>query len=368
VRNPACGDIDPLCSPTIPRDFGFGNTPGSVKVNGVDLTNIFWSNTLITGTIPAGMTTGQLVVTRSNGLSTLDGVTMTIGGPAPTVITPGMSIQTAIDNASPGALIIVRPGSYNENPIMWKNVKLQGSSAFSTTINAAVITGEKLQNWRDKINALIAAGNIGLIPGQDPDLHLEEAGITVVPKNGLFSNNPKARIDGFRIASATQGGGITVNAYAHYLEISNNRIVNNAGTWAGGIRIGTPSLLDPSCVDSNANPTYCSSANDHIVIRNNQIAQNGSVASTTGGGGIGIYNGSDSYEVKNNFICGNFTAQKGAGIAHVGLSNSGVISNNNILFNESSFNTVSGGKGGGILVAGEQAPLRGTGGFTPGAG
>jgi large repetitive protein len=370
VRNPACGDIDPLCSPTIPRDFGFGNTQGagSVKVNGVNLTNITWSNTLITGVVPAGMTTGQLVVTRSNGISTIDGVTMTIGGPAPTVVTPGNSIQTAIDSANTGDLIIVRPGSYVENPIMWKNVRLQGSSAFSTVISAAAIIPEKVQLWRSKINGLIAGGNVSLIPGENPDLHLETAGITVVANNGVFGNNPKGRIDGFKIVSATEGGGITVNGYAHYLEISNNRILNNAGTYAGGIRVGTPSLLDPSCVDANGNPTYCSSANDHISIRNNQIAQNGSVASVIGGGGIGIYNGSDFYEVKNNFVCGNFTAQKGAGIAHVGLSNNGVISENKFLFNESSFGTITGGEGGGILVSGEPAPLGATGGLTPGAG
>jgi len=372
VPNPNCAAFDNTCAQTVARDYGFGAAQGngSVKVGNTNLTITSWGNTVITGTVPSGMTTGQLVVTRGNGKSSVEGITLTVGGPAPTVVIPGSGnpVQTAIDAANAGDLIIVRPGSYNENLIMWKNIRLQGSSAFSTIINAAAITPEKLQLWRNKIDGLISGGFVSLVPGEDPNLHLEPAGIMVIADDLVFSSNPKARIDGFRITSATAGGGIAVNGYAHYLEISNNRMINNAGSYAGGISIGIPSLLDASCVDGSLNPTYCSSKNDHISIHNNHISQNGSVGGIIGGGGIGVYNGADFYEIKENYICGNFTANKGGGIVHFGLSKPGTIAYNKILFNESSFGTLTGGEGGGIMIAGEPASAGFTGGLTPGAG
>jgi hypothetical protein len=363
VQNPDCAPFDPACSATIARDFGFGTTTGTVTVGGVALTNVTWSNTSISGTVPAGAATGQLVVTRGdNNKSTVEGVTLTVGGPAPTVVSSGGSIQAAVDAAAAGDLIIVRPGSYNENVIVWKNVRLQGSGAFTTIIQAAAVTPEKMQLWRSKMDSLLGLGSVSLVPGEDPATHLEEAaGITVVAKNdGSFSTAGRARIDGFAIASATGGGGITVNGYASDLDISNNRIVNNAGWYGGGIRIGSPSLLDPACTG------YCSSENSNIRIHHNHIAQNGAVGGVNGGGGIGLFNGANAYEVTNNYVCGNLTANKGGGIAHFGFSPGGVIANNSILFNESSFNPFTGGHGGGILIQGEAEPLGG--GLTAGTG
>ena len=144
VKNPACASFDPTCPPTITRDYGFGAAQGTVTVGGANLAITSWNNLTITGTVPSGMTTGQLTVTRGdNGNSSLYGITLTVGGGAPTVINPGQSIQSAIDAAGAGELIIVRPGTYTESLIMWKNVKLQGSSAFSTTDQRrAIDTGE----------------------------------------------------------------------------------------------------------------------------------------------------------------------------------------------------------------------------------
>ncbi len=39
-----------------------------------------------------------------------------------------------------------------------------------------------------------------------------------------------------------QGGGIFANAYARYLQITNNIIQSNGGAYAGAIRLGTPNL------------------------------------------------------------------------------------------------------------------------------
>src|SRR5256885_1379789 len=61
-------------------------------------------------------------------------------------------------------------------------------------------------------------------------------GTNPFPSN--FQCNP-SRIDGLSVTNSSQGGGgIFVHAWAHNLEIANNRIYNNQGTLAGGISIG----------------------------------------------------------------------------------------------------------------------------------
>jgi hypothetical protein len=365
VLNPDCNSrFDPTCAPLVTRDFGFGHTAGTVKIGDVELTNVAWANNTITATVPAGAATGQLSITRGdNGQSSITGVTVTVGPLAPgqtvRTVTEGQSIQAAIDAAASGDLIIVRPGNYDENIIMSKNVKLQGSGAYSTSLNAAPTSPENLQNFRQRVQDLLNVNAVSLIPGESLDLHVEFAAVTVIANDGVFTADPHGRIDGFTITSATSGGGITVNGYAHFLEISNNRIVNNAGSWGGGIRVGTPGLTDPTgATDPTCGPasaTYCSNRNDNITVHNNHIFENGSVGATTGGGGIALFNGADNYRITDNYVCGNFTTNRGAGIAHVGLSPNGLIERNKILLNESSFNSLTGGEGGGIILQGEAA-------------
>jgi hypothetical protein len=367
VPNPSCNSrFDPACPTQVARDYGFGATKGTVKIGGVAIppANVTWTNQTIGVTVPNGLTTGQLEVIRGdNGKAAVTGITVTIGplpaGQTVRTVQPGQSIQAAIDLASDGDLIIVRPGKYDENVIMNKRVKLQGSSAFSTLINSAPTLPENLQLFQRKVQTLIDAGQAQLVPGENLDLHVEFAAVTVIPVEGLFTQNDNARIDGLSMMSATSGGAVSVNGFAHYLQISNNRLVNNAGAYGGGIRLGTPGLIDPA-------GGYSDNKNDNITIHHNQVLLNGSVGATTGGGGIAIHNGSTNYEVTDNYICGNFTTSKGAGISHVGLSDGGLILGNKILLNESSFNSVQGGEGGGIIIRGEPALLPAV--LTPGTG
>jgi len=368
IPNPGCNSrFDPACAPQITRDYGFGATKGTVKIGGVEIppANVTWTNKTISVTVPAGILTGQLEVTRGdNGKAAVTGITVTVGplppGQSVMTVTPGQSIQAAIDLANPGDLIIVRPGKYDENIIMNKKVKLQGSSAFSTVINSAPTLPENLQNFRQRVQTLIDAGLAQLVPGENIDLHLEFGAVTVIPVDGTFTQADNARIDGFSMTSATSGGAVTVNGFAHYLQISNNRMINNAGAYGGGIRLGTPGLIDPGTLN------YTDNLNDNITIHHNQILMNGSVGATTGGGGVAIHNGSTNYQVTDNYICGNFTTSKGAGISHVGLSDGGLIARNKILLNESSFNSIQGGEGGGIIIRGEPALAPAV--LTPGTG
>jgi len=359
VPNPDYDPTNPMTTPTIKRDFGFGSVKGQVTLGGLPLTNIAWSSKTISGTVPAGAQTGQLVVTRGdNGKSTLMGVTVTVGPPPGGVIriSSTQSLQAAIDSAPPEALLLVAPGKYDESIIVYKNIQLQGWGAYSTFLNASPFPSQKIADWQAKLSNIVNAAPavVDLIPGQDPQFVASMApGILVLAKEGDFTPTQKARIDGFTISGANEGGAILVNAFAHYLEISNNRLINNLGNLGGGIRIGTPSLVNV------ADDGYLSNMNDHITIHHNKIAENGGI---TGGAGVAIYNGGDNYAITENYICGNFTTLNGAGIHHLGLSNGGLIFKNTILFNEAFYGGSTGGEGGGIWIGGEPSPAGAPGG------
>ncbi|HEY0721272.1 MAG TPA: choice-of-anchor Q domain-containing protein [Gammaproteobacteria bacterium] len=384
VPNPAYDGVT-VTNPTITRHYGFGNGQGTITLGGIALTNVNWSDGIITATVPTGAVTGQLAISRADGVSAPSGVTVTVG-PLPKGVTalyvqpdptPGATpIQNAIDLAGPSDLIIVAPGTYDELVVMYKPVRLQGWGAYSTIINSRKAPAEKLQKWRNKVNTLLSVGAFDLLPGQtagfnapdnEPILFVdgEGAGISVFGKNsGLnrnrFRNSNNARIDGFTITGGDQGGAIFVNGYAHYLEMSNNRLIGNQGTYGGGIRVGHADLVSTV----NNVTVYTDAGNDNINIHNNEVTENGSTSGA--GGGIALYTGAGSYQVNANYVCGNFTSGNGGGIGHLGLSDKGLISNNSILFNQS-FNQGLNSYGGGIYIGG-QAPLAGAGTVSPGAG
>ena len=369
---------------TIQRDYGFGATQGTggeVTLGGVVLPVVNWADGLIVVRVPPTASTGQLMITRANGKSTITGLTVTVGGPAPKLVTPGGKIQTVVDAANPGDLILVPPGTYNELVVMNKKVKLQGWGAPSTTINAAKIPAEKLHNWRLKVGQLLQAGTFDLVPGQElgfdapnnePTLFTadEGPGILVVAKDtgpNRFTNANNARIDGFTITGADHGGGIFASGFARFLEISNNRVISNYGVYGGGIRIGHPQLVAPNVTPAtdNVRGGYSDSQNDSVFIHHNHVTQNGTSDASSAGAGIALCNGSHNYRVTGNYVCGNFSLGNGGGIGHLGLSRNGTIANNTVIFNQS-FNQGQGVSGGGIFIGG-QASLA-IGGLSPGTG
>ncbi len=361
----------PFNQKTIDRDMGFGAqctavssgcaAVSSVKIGNVAAGSVSWTPTSITATFPAGVATGELVVTRGdNGKVTVNSVTVTVESATPKRVPSTYStIQAAIDAANAGDLILVSPGIYEELVVMWKPVRLQGSGAGSTLINAAKYPAEKLDLWRTKVLDLFNAATIDLLPGQNgvdgapiigPGLlgTEEGAGITVLAKNTANGANSfrthASRIDGFGVTGGDNGGGIFVNGWAHFLEISNNRVFGNSGLYHGGVRVGHPFLED---VTGNGPFGY----NSNVNIHHNAITTNGSVEGSAGGG-LSLCTGTDNYNVKSNFICGNFSGGDGGGIGHTGLSNAGVIANNQILFNQN-YNQSLNVSGGGIFVGGE---------------
>ena len=196
--------------------------------------------------------------------------------------------------------------------------------------------------------------------------------ITTNPFPSNFQCNPSS-IDGIGITDSSQGGGgIFVHAWAHNLQIANNRIYDNAGTLSGGINLGqgefapeiiqgsTTTLVPGSCVTSgsipaNAQLPYC--ANLNVNIHNNNISLNSSTGdelfsgTPAGAGGVSICTGSDYYKFNYNWVCGNLSSGDGGGVAHMGFTYNGDIEHNSILFNQSINPTIP-ANGGGLLAMG----------------
>jgi len=390
VPNPDYDGVGGIEPKTIRRDYRFGRRMGEVTLDGRPMAITNWSQREITVTVPAGYDFGtinedngvggkQLIVTRANGMATVAGVTVQVGlrpGSDVQIVAAGGSIQDAIDAADTNDLILVAPGTYNEMVIMWKPVQLQGWGEGSTFINAVKTPIEKLAAWRAKAKNLLDNGSIDLIKGQElafggiePETFFSEegAGIFVVAKAGgsnRFKRNKNrgARVDGMTISGADTGGGVVVNGFADYLDISNLRIVNNSAFYAAGIRVGHPFI--------RFNNKHSDAKNNYVNIHHNSVVQNGGLDGA--GGGIAMHSGSDSYAITNNYVCGNFTTADGAGIAHFGLSDRNnkkspypMIADNTIIFNEN-FNQGLPTNGGGILISGKPPLIAGN--RSPGSG
>ena len=288
-------------------------------------------------------------------------------------------------NANRGALVVVYPntpsanprqnprGAYYENLIVTSKVKLQGVGPGSPTgaVRGSIIDGGAFAgdspvatDWYTRIcleTAVDAAGNAvptwggnaTIYDGAVISLYLPISGNRAFP-TGPLDLMTAPSIDGFDLRGGdqqgfpgninaigggatglpggliTQGGAIFANAYANNLQITNNVVQNNGGAY-GAIRIGTPDLPDPD------NHNY------GVVIGHNRVITN---AGTNLAGGIGLFGGSNRYQISRNDICGNFSSEYGGGVSAVGYSPDGTIDNNRIYFNRS-FD-----EGGGIMIAG----------------
>ena len=304
-----------------------------------------WTETQIVIQVPA-VSTGnngfraapkQLLIRTAgtSGLTTPTGITLHVrGGTGNTAYNPPIvnvdapsannphALQNAIDAANAGDLLVLKPGTYDENIIMNKAVIIQGlgtggnaqTAADPTAEPAPLIPGTAISGrffsssagaWRAKMNTIRPAiGGSQTVP--------EGAAITVVarasgnPTNATLKTSTfgtgtnglvPARIDGIYVKTS-QGdgaGGIQVHAYGRNLQITNDRVEGNGGIVTGGIGLGTPFTGD--------------SQNDDVTIRYDRIEGNGSKFS----GGIGIFNGADNYQVRNSRICSNYSFEYGGG-------------------------------------------------------
>ncbi len=300
------------------------------------------------------------------------------------------TIQSALDAAAavPGqdTLVVVHPGAvdqtnpryngrgaYYENLIMYSPVKLQGVGPGGVRFDGTIVQGSIIDgiafggdtqlatDWLTRISGLTWDGSQDINDGQVIYVLASENQTTAPGQARQFGSSFKASIDGFEIRGGdqqglpgnlnaifggfpgplqalqvvTQGGAIFANAYVRNLQVTNNLIDSNGGSY-GTIRIGTPNLVG---ADTNQH-------NENLRIANNRIFANGG---TNLAGAIGLFNGADGYEIASNDLCGNFSAEYGGAISHFGYSPDGKIHDNRIYYNHSY------DEGAGIIIAGELA-------------
>jgi hypothetical protein len=289
---------------------------------------------------------------------------------------PYRTIQYAIDRVfaerAAGALVVVLPGVYRENPVLYVRARLQGfgpggtvwdgaegdgaeddvrRSSRGTVVDASFFNDDATvhRRWRTAIDGRPDT----YFPGGPPEgLEVEThagAGITVVGARDTFeTENPEldaAAIDGLTIHSARPdavfgsggGGGIFVNGHGRHLRLTNNLVVANQGTLGGGIVVGRPYPGADGEADND---------DPDVRIAYNRIVGNGAAY---GAGGIALFQGSDGYLVDHNVVCSNVSNEDGGGVSHAGRSPRGRIAENVVSFN------VAGGAGGGLSIAGAGA-------------
>jgi SdrD B-like protein len=288
---------------------------------------------------------------------------------------PSHAIQDAIDDAAASAgpdLVVVYPGTpqgdrinplggYYENLIIDTPIKLQGvgpggvrsdgTPVSGTVIDGGAIGGDTTmaEQWRTRIADMTWVGNQNVYEAQT--IYLLAQNQTLY--DGQYQGQTyRAAVDGFQLRGGdqmgfpgnineigggptglppnviTQGGAIFANDYVQNLQITNNLVQNNGGSY-GTIRIGTPDLPD--------------NQNDDVRIANNRIVANGG---TNLAGAVGIFAGAQRYEVTQNDVCGNFSAEYGGGVSVYGYSPNGSIHHNRVYYNRSY------DEGAGIMIAG----------------
>jgi large repetitive protein len=365
----------------------------------------------LASTVPAGA--HQLMIRRGdNGKESVVGLTVHVGGNAPKKVNLAGSggafktIQAAIDSSTTvaGDLITIAPGSYPEYVVLDKRIRLQGWGAGSVTINASKPSSGGLAAWRSLIDKKIdphcgtatgpalvttcpagtpidpdtgapivvpgAARTFDPLPGQtigfnasnnEPILFgAEEApGVLVLGKsNGsttslnCASTTGELRVDGLTVTGSDAGGGILANGYACNLQVANNRVVANYGTYGGGIRIGHTTLVNDAVVNGAEVINFTDAVNRNPNIHHNWIAQNGATEAG-GGGGLTLGTGSNNYNVSSNYICGNFSMADGGGMSHLGFSpGTNRIAANTFVFNQT-FNQSADPSGGALSIGGQ---------------
>jgi hypothetical protein len=355
------GNTAPYNQKFVTRHYGFGaqstgtqcttgqSCVGLVGADGVvhPLTGVAWSDLSITGTVPTGMPNcpitqqgqsaaqcGELVITAANGNRSIDTITVTIGGKAPTHVAATASVQAAIDAATPGDMLMLDPtctntagatvactgtglthaqAAHQEMLLVWKPVRLQGVGAVSSIINANPHPAGKIQTWRVRVNCLFGLATNGSPVTANNPFDAYGTGATcpaaqlgavdrlpleaTVGWDASLNGNLAELLQEPSLMGALEGSALTVLSKGVDFHGANQY----DPTLLGGFPTGTTLLTSTNCgTSATTNPFksnfWCNpSSIDGLGITN----------SSQGGGGIFIHGWGHNLQVANNRVYNN---------------------------------------------------------------
>ncbi len=362
VQNPQytgpSGTVAPYNSKTVIRHYGFGAQctalSGScaaisgVTIGGAQATVTHWTDSSITVALPASadlpecmaqrgqedVQCGEVVITAGNGKQSVSGITVTIGGKKPTLVTPSSPVtttfgetfpnplQAAIDAASPGDMIMIDAGSYRENLIMWKPVRLQGVGAGAVIINADAQPAGKMDPWRRRVDCLFGLTMAGWTNNGNSSFDVP-GGFTC--PDSMFFRDDRLPFEGFvgwdassngnlaqilqepSLMGAYEGAGLTVvgrgvrqpNASDLWGQtggagtyVNGSVYLTNSAKDCGSATTGpTPNATDYGTANFNCNP----SGVDGVTVTN----------SSQGGGGIYLHGWNSNFQIANDRVVAN---------------------------------------------------------------
>ncbi len=389
VQNPNFAGPNATTAPynqkTIVRHYGFGaaGTASLVAPDGSTTANLAinsWADATISATVPslsaafncsvqqigAPVTKcGQLVITRAdNGKRSIDAITVTVGGSAPWIATPtGVTpptgktvhdyaaafgrmnlsgngngsvtspIQVAIDSAGPGDLILVAPGNYHENLIMWKPVRLQGVGAASVTINADAHPAGHMDQWRRQMVCVFGLTLQGVPNLGNQQGAFDPSGQYSCPDAMFITGDriPFEAITGWQasgngnlaqvlqeptLLGAYEGAGITTVGRGVRAPAGDPFFLGNDPAAAGGFPNGSRYLTDSNtdCTISTGTAALNGGNYGTSNYRCNPSRVDGLsvLNSSQGGGGLFIHGWAHNLEVANNRISSNHGTLAGA--------------------------------------------------------
>ncbi|HEX8029865.1 MAG TPA: hypothetical protein VF491_15435, partial [Vicinamibacterales bacterium] len=221
----------------------------------------------------------------------------------------------AIDTATPGDMIVVGPGVYNEMLLMWKPVRLQGVGATSVTVNANTHPSGKMDPWRRQVGCLFGdALNGGLLSASNPydptgtyscptAMQRKVDAIPFEPASGwdfnLNGNLAELLIEP-TLMGAYEGAAITVLAKGVKDVTVGGVAQPDPNCTANGIctPLAGPTLLQP-------NPPDCVNYPSNFLCNPSRIDGMTFTNSSQGGGGIYLHGWNHYTEVSNNRVFAN---------------------------------------------------------------
>jgi hypothetical protein len=385
-------NVAPFNAKTTTRNYHFGTGAGTVKLVSLDGTQSMtlattWGDLALTSTLPSFPTggaadawncpvqqqiqyggpsnsspakCGQLVITAANGQQSVDAVTVTIGGKAPTHVAATASIQRAIDVAKPGDMLMIDPASratattpagaavHTELLLMWKPIRLQGVGAAASVINGNTHPAGKLDAWRRQVNCLFGLSLDGYqsLPGGSPFTAYDPSGAykcaatganfgagatnlfgfqptatnpqvdrlpleAVIGWNAGLNGNLAEQLQEPSLMGALEGAAITVLSKGVFMPDGSTDVFGAGSATAGTYPTGTVLLTGDANNSRRDHGCGANTSSAHNPFPSNFLCNPSSIDGVTvenssqGGGGIFVHGWGHDIQIANNRVMNN---------------------------------------------------------------